>query len=127
MECGEAVYAEKLRGLLKRARRIGRKRPRLADATLKTCVRRLDADLNAILKPPPRCDTGALEPTNNGSERSIRPCLTFRKITGGFRAEKGAKLYAAIRSTLETARRRAITPLKAIRLTLSRPTTAKMA
>ncbi len=34
-ECGETVYAEKLRGLLRRACRIGRKRPRLAGATLK--------------------------------------------------------------------------------------------
>ena len=35
-----------------------------------------------------------------------------------FRSEWGAKLYARIRSVLETARRRAINPLHAIRLTL---------
>ena len=60
----------------------------------------------------------ALEPTNNGSERALRPCVTFRKITGGFRTAWGADLYADIRSVLETARRRAIPPLQAIRLTL---------
>ena len=27
----------------------------------------------------------ALPPTNNGSERSLRPCVTYRKITNGFR------------------------------------------
>jgi hypothetical protein len=50
----------------------------------------------------------AIPPTNNGSEQAIRPCVTFRKVTNCFRLEWGAKLYADIRSTLETARRRAI-------------------
>lgn len=59
-----------------------------------------------------------LPPTNNGSEQAIRPCVTFRKVTNCFRSEWGAKLYADIRSVLETARRRAIDPLTAIRLTL---------
>jgi transposase len=43
----------------------------------------------------------------------------FRKITNGFRTEWGAELYADIRSTIETARRRAIGTLDAIRLTLA--------
>jgi len=30
--------------------------------------------------------------TNNGSERALRPCATFRKITVGLRAEWAAKL-----------------------------------
>ena len=59
-----------------------------------------------------------IKPTNNGSERALRPCVTFRKIIGGFRTAWGAELYADIRSVLETARRRAIPPLQAIRLTL---------
>jgi len=60
----------------------------------------------------------AIPPTNNGSEQAIRPCVTFRKVTNCFRSEWGAELYADIRSTLETARRRAIGALQAIRLTL---------
>ena len=60
----------------------------------------------------------AVPPTNNGSEQSIRPCVTFRKVTNCFRSEWGAKLYD-IRSVLETARRRAIGALQAIRLTLN--------
>jgi len=100
---------------------------------------KLDRELDTILEAPPRCKPGekllrlikryrqhlfvfleerGLEPTNNGSERTLRPCVTFRKIIGGFRTEKGACFYAAVRSVLETARRRAITPLQAIRLTL---------
>jgi transposase len=58
-------------------------------------------------------------PTNNGSERALRPCVTFRKITNGFRTEWGARLYADIRSVIETARRRSIGALEAIRLTLA--------
>jgi len=70
----------------------------------------------------------AIPPTNNGSERALRPCVTFRKnlssgpdprITNGFRTEWGARLYADIRSVIETARRRAIGALEAIRLTLA--------
>ena len=57
--------------------------------------------------------------TNNGSERALRPCAVFRKITNGFRTEWGAKLYADIRSVIETARRRSIGALEAIRLTLA--------
>ena len=43
----------------------------------------------------------------------------FRKITNGFRTDWGAKLYADIRSVIETARRRAIGALQAIRITLA--------
>ena len=42
----------------------------------------------------------------------------FRKITNGFRTEWGAKLYADIRSAIETGLRRAIGALDAIHLTL---------
>jgi hypothetical protein len=48
----------------------------------------------------------------------LRPCVIFRKVTNCFRSQWGANLYADIRSTIETARRRAIGALEAIRLTL---------
>ncbi len=57
--------------------------------------------------------------TDNGSERALRPCAMFRKITNGFRTEWGAKLYADIRSVIETARRRSIGAIEAIRLALA--------
>ena len=60
-----------------------------------------------------------LPATNNGSERALRPCAVFRKITNGFRTQWGAQLYADIRSIVETGRRRAISALEAIRLTLA--------
>ena len=60
----------------------------------------------------------AVPPTNNGSERASRPCVVFRKVTNCFRSQWGAKLYANVRSVVETARRRSIGVLQAIRLTL---------
>jgi transposase len=59
-----------------------------------------------------------LTATNNGSERALRPCAVYRKITNGFRSEWGATLYADIRSVVETARRRSIRAIDSIRLTL---------
>jgi transposase len=60
----------------------------------------------------------AVPPTNNGSEQALRPCVVFRKVTNCFRSEWGAALYADVRSVLETARRRGVAILDAVRLTL---------
>ena len=120
--------------------RIGRRRDRLADATLKTYAARLDARLDELMARQPAHAAGIklqrmikrtrrylfvfvtnrdLPATNNGSERALRPCAVFRKITNGFRTQWGAELYADIRSIVETGRRRAISALDAIRLTLA--------
>ena len=61
----------------------------------------------------------AVSPTNNGSEQALRPCVIFRKVTNGFRSRWGADLYADVRSALETARRRGVGILHALRLTLN--------
>ena len=63
----------------------------------------------------------AVPPTNNESERSPRPCATYRKITNGFRSQWGARQYADIRSVIETARRQSIGALTAIRYVLAAP------
>ena len=99
VDAGDTVLGPGLKGLLKRACAIGRRRADLKEATLKA----YEADM---------------ERTNNGSERALRPCAVYRKITNGFRQEWGAHLYADIRSVIETARRRAIRAIDAIRLTL---------
>ncbi len=140
IDAGDSIFAPGLRHLLGRACRIGQRRQRLADATLKTYAARLEADLDHLMRRTPTQAAGvklqrvikkirrhmfvfmtnrAIPPTNNGSERAPRPCVTFRKITNGFRTEWGARLYADIRSVIETARRRAIGALEAIRLTLA--------
>jgi transposase len=139
IDAGDGVFAPGLRHLLGRACRIGQRRPRLAEATLKTYAARLDANLDDLMALQPAHEAGCklqrvikkirrhmfvfvtnrdIPATNNGSERALRPCVVFRKITNGFRTEWGAKLYADIRSVVETGRRRAIGALQAIRLTL---------
>jgi transposase len=141
IDASDDVFAPKLRHLLGRACRIGQRRPKLADATLKTYTARLDACLDEIMALQPTHEAGVklqrvikkirrhmfvfvtnrdIPATNNGSERALRPSAVFRKVTNGFRTEWGAKLYADIRSVVETGRRRTIRALEAIRLTLAR-------
>jgi transposase len=140
MDAGEVAFAPSLHALLKKACAIARRRDQLADATLRSYAYQLDAKLDALLQIAPHGKVAeklqrmvkkfrrhffvfvtnrAIPPTNNGSEQAIRPCVVFRKVTNCFRSEWGAKFYADIRSVLETARRRAINPLHAIRLTLN--------
>ncbi len=133
------IFAPELRHLLGRACRIGRRRERLTGATLKTYAARLSARPGELMHLAPLHEAGVklqrmikrarqylsafvtnrdIPAANNGSGRALRPCAVFRKITNGFRTEWGAKLYADIRSVVETARRRSIGALEAIRLTL---------
>lgn len=48
----------------------------------------------------------AVPPTNNASERSLRPSVVHRKVTGGFRSEPFAQGYAALRTVADTAHKR---------------------
>jgi transposase len=57
--------------------------------------------------------------TNNACERALRPSVIFRKVTGGFRAEWGAKVYAAAASVIATGRLYSLTALAALRAALS--------
>ena len=137
---GDLVFAPGMKGLLKRACAIGRRRPKLQDATLKAYESDLNRRMDRLMALSPPGKAGQklqtmikkarrhlfvfvtnreVSPTNNGSERALRPCAVYRKITNGFRSEWGAKLYADIRSTVETARRRAIKAIDAIRQTLA--------
>jgi transposase len=136
---GDDAFAPGLRHLIGRACRIGRRRRRLADASLKIYCAKLEAELDRLLALTPNHPAGVkwqatieklrpqlfvfmtnrdVPPTNNGSERALRPCVTFRKITNGFRSQWGAYQYADIRAVIETARRHAIAPLQAIRLAM---------
>ena len=139
LEAGDDAWAPRLTALLKRAIRIGRRRPELADATLAAYHARLQAGIDALLGIVPVTEAGrklrrivkrfrqnllvfvtnrAVPPTNNGSEQALRPCVVFRKVTNCFRSEWDAALYADVRSVLETARRRGVAILDAVRLTL---------
>jgi transposase len=54
-------------------------------------------------------------PDNNGSERDLRPTATYRKVTGGFRSQWGAELFANVRSVVGTAARHGTDAFHAIR------------
>ena len=43
-------------------------------------------------------------PTNNACESALRPSVIHRKVTNGFRSERGAQSYAALATLLETAK-----------------------
>ena len=139
IDSGDELFAPKVKALLKDACAIGARRGNLADSTLRAYEARLDKRLEGLMRIKPTHVAGNklqkivkkirrhlyvfvtrrdLSATNNGSERAIRPCAVYRKITNGFRSEWGAGPYADTRSVVETGRRRAVRAIDAIRLTL---------
>src|SRR5215212_7991494 len=56
-----------------------------------------------------------VEPTNNSSERDLRPSVIHRKVIGGFRAAWGAEASASRSSILATARKQGRNLLDAFR------------
>ncbi len=140
---GDTVFAPGFKALLKDACAVGRRRPDLADATIAAHRRRLEKELDRLLALKPIDAEGRklrdavyldcrgkllvflkrrdVEPTNNESERALRPSVIFRKVTNGFRSEWGARAYAALCSIVETGRRNGRSALTAIRLALATP------
>jgi transposase len=60
-------------------------------------------------------------PTNNVSERALRPAVVHRKVTGGFRSEWGAKTYAALASVIDTAALKEVSAFAAIQPLMGTP------
>jgi hypothetical protein len=60
-----------------------------------------------------------VEPTNNESERALRPCVIFRKVTNCFRSDWGAKVYADLCSIVGTGHPNGRSPFAAIRAALA--------
>ena len=75
----------------------------------------VQAGLLPAVEPPPR----AVPPTNNVSERHLRPSVIFRKVTNGFRCEWGAETYAAFRSVVSTAKANRASVLDTVRFVIS--------
>jgi transposase len=55
-----------------------------------------------------------VSPTNNISERYLRPAVIHRKVSGGFRSDWGARGYAALKSLIDTARLSGSSPFDTI-------------
>ena len=143
---GDAIFAPRFKAFLKDACAVGGRRPDLADATIATHRRRLARELDRLLDLEPTDAEGRhlrdamfvdardkllvflcrrdVEPTNNESERELRPSVIFRKVTNGFRSEWGAKVYADLCSIVGTGRRNGRSALAAIRDTLAAPAAA---
>jgi transposase len=141
---GDTIFAPPFKALLKDACAVGRRRAGLSDATLVGHRRRLARELKRLLALKPTSKEGRklrdaihldcrdklfvfltrrdCEPTNNESERALRPSVIFRKVTNGFRSSWGAKAYAALCSIVETGRRNGRSALTAIRAILAAPT-----
>jgi transposase len=144
IDCGDTLLAPLVKALLCRAIRVGRNRERLerkfGPGALDAFFWRFSATLQELLEAPTAGNAEAekfrrsmrrsrdnmfvflveegVPPTNNGSERALRWTAVFRKVTNCFRSLWGAKLHADVRSVIETARRRGIGAMDAIRLTL---------
>jgi transposase len=62
-----------------------------------------------------------VEPTNNRSERALRPSVIHRKVTGGFRSGWGARAYAALASVIDTAELEGVHAFDAIQSLVGSP------
>jgi len=99
IDAGDTVFAPGFKAFLKRACAIGRKRPQIADATIAKHARDLKRELDRLLDLKPTNGEGIhlraamsldrdkllvfltrrdVEPTNNVSERELRPSVIFR-------------------------------------------------
>jgi len=141
IDAGDTVFAPAFKRFLREACAIARRRPALADATIKAYTRNLQRELDRLLDLEPTQTDGNhlrasmvvdgrdkllvfmtrrdVEPTNNVSERALRPSVIFRKVTNGFRSGWGAKVYADICSIVATGRLAGRSPLAAIRSALA--------
>lgn len=138
-EAGDTVFAPRMKALLLRAFVIARRRRDLAESTRRQYRHRLDRDLDAIMALTPENQHGKrlrkryakvrgslftflehpeVAPDNNSSERELRPTATYRKVTGGFRSDWGADLFAGVKSVIGTAARNGIDAYDAILNTL---------
>ena len=127
IDAGDTVFAPRMKRLLLRAVVLARRSKSLAESTRRHHLRRLNRELTRIMALSPVNRDGKrlrkryhrirnslftfLEhpeapPDNNSSERELRPTATYRKVTGGFRSNWGADLFAAVRSVIGTAARK---------------------
>ena len=139
IDAGDAVFAPRMKALLLRAVVLARRHRDLAESTRRQYRWRLDRDLDTIMALAPANRDGRrlrkrygkvrdhlftflghpeIAADNNSSERELRPTATYRKVTGGFRSDWGADLFAAVRSIIGTAARRGIDAYQAIHHTL---------
>ena len=141
VEEGNEGFAQGFRVLLLRAVAIGKRRDTLKDSTLAQYHADLERRLDRLLAGSTPAHPAArrlframrrdrddlfrfvtrrdVPYTNNACERALRPSVIFRKVTGGFRATWGAKVYAAAATVIATGRLHGLTALAALRAALA--------
>ena len=136
IDCGDTVFAPKIREHLRWAIRVGKRRQTLKPSTLANYAAKADNKLTQLMRAPIAHPAGKtllkqikawrtkffvfltnrdVPATNNISEREIRPSVVFRKVTNGFRSDWGSQIHAGYRSVTGTARLSGTSALCAIR------------
>ncbi len=136
VDAGDTGFAPGFQKLLRRAIAIGQRRPQLKDTTLAQYRADLDRKLDRLLAVSPTAEAGRklarairrcrgdlfvfitrrdVPSTNNQCERALRPSVIFRKVTGGFRSQWGARTYADAVSVIATGRLHGHSALQALR------------
>lgn len=137
---GDKVFSWRMKRLFLRAIVLSKRRPRVKGATLKAYRQQLEKDLDTVLALSPLTQAGerlkkrylknrkhlftffedpSLEPTNNGSERALRPSVVFRKVTNGFRSDWGRDCFSVVRSIIGTGSRQGLNPYQSIQKALN--------
>ncbi len=135
IDAGDIGFAPGFQKLLRRATAIGQRRPELKDTTLAQYRADLDRRLDRPLAISPTAEAGRklarairqcrgdlfvfitdrdVPATNNDCERALRPSVIFRKVTGGFRSQWGARTYADALSVIATGRLHGRSALQAL-------------
>ena len=136
IDTGDTGFAPGFYKLLQRAVAIGHRRSDLKNTTLAQYRADLDRRLDRLLAVNPTTEAGHqlargirkcrgdlfvfvthrdVPATNNECERALRPSVIFRKVTGGFRSQWGARTYADALSVIATGRLHGRSALQALR------------
>ncbi|MDI3281539.1 MAG: IS66 family transposase [Bacillota bacterium] len=136
-DCGDTVFAPRMAQLLRRALQLARNRVAWSEAEVQRRKAEIEQELDGLLQLSPMHPEGErlqetyrrqrdkllvflerpeVPPTNNASERALRPAVVHRKVTGGFRSEVGARVYSVILSVTDTARQRGLDVLEILRV-----------
>src|SRR5437899_3170820 len=136
IDAGDSGFAPGFQNLLRRATAIGQRRPQLKDSTLSQYRADLVRRLDRLLAINPTAEAGRklarairrcrgdlfvfitrrdVPATNNDCQRALRPSVIFRKVTGGFRSEWGARTDADALSVIATGRLHRRSALQALR------------
>lgn len=135
-------WARHVQRLFRYAIQLHNHRDQLSSASYQNRVERIERCLDRLLaqglNPPDACRLQRryhkyrqalfvflyredVDPTNNLSERYLRPAVIHRKVSGGFRSSWGARAYVALKSLIDTAALSNITSFEAIQNLLGTP------